>query len=385
MPTRYYLDKRQNIFLRFFIRPGERFDFYIGIKVDSKHWSNKTQRVKSSHKLAHKINLLISDLGQFIEEKKIDAKINGELLTSDHLRHELNKRINPAPDHNFYSFGFEYINNKKNVVTAKTYRGLKYRLQKIQKIFPDLSFNSVTMHWRNKFVGVMKDKGYTVNYYYKLLELIIEITREAHIEKLHDNKEYQKKGFRLKPEPVDNLFLTIDQLAQLYFHKYDADHLRNAVNLFIIGAFTGQRVGTFKSIRKSNIIVRDGMELISLRSNKTNHRVAIPLHPILKDCLDQDIHTISDQKLNDYIKTAAEKAGLNHKVRLNNKDYLFCDKISSHTARRSCVSNMLLAGIDRTMIMKLVGWSSEREFAKYDKITKEMAAAKLGKHEFYKK
>ena len=54
-----------------------------------------------------------------------------------------------------------------------------------------------------------------------------------------------------------------------------------------------------------------------MRTRKTDTPIAIPLHPVIQRILESDFDlskTISDQKMNVYIKVVAKMAGIDEKV-----------------------------------------------------------------------
>ena len=67
-----------------------------------------------------------------------------------------------------------------------------------------------------------------------------------------------------------------------------------------------------------------------------------------------------------------------------NKTVKLSSLVTAHTARRSCATNMFLAGVPTLSIMKITGHKSEKVFLKYIRITQEENALKLRDHSFYK-
>jgi integrase len=130
---------------------------------------------------------------------------------------------------------------------------------------------------------------------------------------------------------------------------------------------------------------------------KTGEIVVIPLHWIVTAILQKynyDLpRSISNQKMNDYLKEIGEKAGIDESVsitkfeggikvaRTSNKYKL----ISTHTARRSGATNMYLAGIPAISIMKITGHKTEQAFMRYIQMTQEDNANKLIDHPFFLK
>ena len=136
-------------------------------------------------------------------------------------------------------------------------------------------------------------------------------------------------------------------------------------------------------IRTSDISLKG---IVELRQQKTKKRISIALvHPIVVSIMDKykgKTHNslprpISNQKLNNYIKQVGERVESLHKkveknqtkgglkvVTMKNK-YLF---ITTHTARRSFASNLVLKGIPYHSIMIATGHQSEKSFRNYVKI-----------------
>ncbi|WP_317166124.1 tyrosine-type recombinase/integrase [Sphingobacterium sp. SGL-16] len=98
-----------------------------------------------------------------------------------------------------------------------------------------------------------------------------------------------------------------------------------------------------------------------------------PALDILKR-LDYKVPKISNQKFNEYIKEVGKLAGLNeeiHITRYSGKDKLIIKKekylfLSSHTGRRSMVTNLLSRNVPITLIQKLTGHSDIRTLMKYE-------------------
>ena len=101
---------------------------------------------------------------------------------------------------------------------------------------------------------------------------------------------------------------------------------------------------------------------------------------------------MSEQKLNDHIKELCRMAGINQteivvrteKGKEVERHFEKWQLITSHTARRSAATNMLLSGIEASDIMILGNWASEKSFWKYIRMEPEMNAKRLSGHSFFK-
>lgn len=200
-----------------------------------------------------------------------------------------------------------------------------------------------------------------------------------------------KKVYVLKEE-VDNIYLTETELQQLKDYDFSGQpYLDRARDRFLCLAWTCSRISDIGKINK----IQDGM--IRYSQQKTGNKVVIPLHPVVAEILkkyNDSLPEISDQKFNDYIKTACKMAGIDSPHTVNRTiggktvsetapKYSF---VSSHTGRRSFCTNMYLRGLDTLMIMSISGHKTEAAFLRYIKVSPEQHAERMAQKwsEIYK-
>jgi hypothetical protein len=100
---------------------------------------------------------------------------------------------------------------------------------------------------------------------------------------------------------------------------------------------------------------------------------------------------IWEQKLNKRIKSVCRIAKINEPIEIIKvkggktitAKYPKFSLVSSHTARRSGISNLYNAEVPSVFIMALSGHKTEREFMKYLKLTKYEIAEKLSKYDYF--
>ena len=118
------------------------------------------------------------------------------------------------------------------------------------------------------------------------------------------------------------------------------------------------------------------------------------MHPIVKEILETGIDLrkpISEQKINKHIKHVCKIAGINgtevivrtEKGREVERTFKKWELITTHTARRSAATNMLMAGMEASDIMMLGGWGSEKAFWRYIRMEPEVNAQRLKQHPFF--
>lgn len=356
--VKYYLDK-STVFLSYYVQKGDVVRLSIREKVDSKHWDSKKHRAKYTYKGANHLNRLLDELDIFVRQIRIDYKIKGLLFNGHILKKEIQQRMYGKQEGLFYTYAMDiFIPDKVGKVKEHTVQVYTISVAVVNKYLPSLMFSDVNRVTCLRLEKGMKDDGYSKNYINRVFKLFHNVIKNAYIDGVHDNKYYMSDGFVPGTEEVDNIYLTTAELDLLYNYISDAnDRERNAVVIFLRGCYAGQRYQTYKELNKTMIYEMNGTQMISIKHGKTGNTVSIPLSEKMKTVMAMDTHSISRQKLSDYIKELCKKVGIHN-----------WHQVSTHTARRTFATNMVLAGVDVSKIMKITGHKTEQEFRKYVKI-----------------
>lgn len=164
----------------------------------------------------------------------------------------------------------------------------------------------------------------------------------------------------LKEQVSVNTFLDEVEIRRMSEVEVTNDTERLIRDQFLLGCVTGARHSDFSQFTPENI---DG-GWMSYVSQKTKVYVEIPVSPILRRMIKEispalSDRTVSDVYFNDTIRRLAEKAGITAKTRCfkagKNITGRKCDLIASHTARRSCASNLAARGVSEIWIKKILG------------------------------
>ena len=362
---RFNLDIKNNkgyLFLIYYCSSPDRLKYSLREKIPPKDWDSKKGRAKPVNPAATSINTLLSELILFIDRTRHEYKVKGERLTSSALRTALDKRLYGDDLMLFHPYAVQWLQNKNiTSATAKSYRNM---ITKVDKLFPFMTFDQVNSKWRDQIVKSMAENKQ--NYTHTILKRFKEVMASAYIDNIHQNKYFMNRSFVMATEKVENIYLTMDQINYIYNHLDQlTDSHRNAMIPFLIGCLTGQRYQTFTKLDKTMIVLKNDIKMISIITEKTKQRVTIPVSDKLESLLNMEYKPITNQKLNEYIKAAAKS--------LNLPNY---EQIKTHTARRSFATNAVLAGIDISLIMKITGHTTEKEFRKYVKMDDILAAEK---------
>ena len=164
-----------------------------------------------------------------------------------------------------------------------------------------------------------------------------------------------------KKEKVQNVFLTEEEIQRIvaYSPRNDREALVQAQ--FIIGVLTLARHSDFMTFDESNVM---GSNLVYV-SQKTKIQSTIPTSPTLlkfigvqKEIIAKEV-TVSDKAFNATIRRICAKCNIDEPIKLYHRGEMAVkpkyEFVSSHTARRSGVTNLYLRGLDLLTISKIAG------------------------------
>ena len=208
-----------------------------------------------------------------------------------------------------------------------------------------------------------------------------------------EEKEYYTEGAHktFKPRIIDPhaesreiIYLTWDELMQLYNFNFDQNYLKRIRDFFCFECFTGLRFSDVYKLKKNDI----NDDTINVITKKTSDNLTIPLNKysraILKKYSDTDsefaLPSISNQKANVYLKEAAKMAGINSTQKVvffsgTNRVEEYYEKwqvITTHAGRRTFVVNALTLEIPVEVIMRITGHKNIKDIKPYAKITDEL-------------
>ena len=344
-------------------------------------------------------NTLI-DILQEYQRKKINPT---PVEVRVQLSERMGKRVVIAQNPFFLDFVEDYINNNIDLQeqTKRQQESAKNVIEKYSKsINKKLRFEDITVDFRNDFVKHLKTTKHEKGDYYKpntiarIFKNIKTWMVAAYDKGLTDNNDFKKKAFGVQKEEVDTVYLKDSEIEQMYNTDLSTlSRLERVRDVFVIMCYMGIRYSDYLLLKKENILPSG---LIRITTKKTKTPVEIPMHDrvreIMKKYNGEFPPAPSNQKFNDYMTEVIKAAKLDRDVVISetrgtmtrNKTVKLSSLVTAHTARRSCATNMFLAGVPTLSIMKITGHKSEKVFLKYIRITQEENALKLRDHSFYK-
>lgn len=255
-----------------------------------------------------------------------------------------------------------------------------------------LEFNSVTIATYHKFIEYCHAQNWSLNYTGQHLKNWRCLIEKTYRKGLHKNRIWEFEDFKTLQEETFDIFLSEAELEKMIKENLTRSReLDIARDWFIIGCYTALRVSDLKLLDTEKV----DKGFILLANEKTDERVMIPIHPIVKKILKKwkgFPPSLADQTINEKIKLVASKAGIKGKILYSvteggmRKDYYLqkWEMVSLHTARRSFITNARKNGMPDSIVMKLAGIRKPATLQRYDKLSAEDAAQIASQHEFFK-
>lgn len=209
--------------------------------------------------------------------------------------------------------------------------------------------------------------------------------------KMHGaNVSDKYKDFKIKKEKLEVIALTDDEFQTLYyFDLADNNRLSKVRDLFCFACTTGLRYSDLNQLRREHI---KGDE-INITVKKTKELLNIPITAFSRAILNkyQDQHkplpSISNQRLNDYVKELCELVGINQPIEIvrfrgNQREAIIYKKyelIGVHTARKTFVTLSLEKGMSTEEVMSISGHSDYKSFKRYVHVTEQRKKTVMSK------
>ena len=383
-----------------FTHQAGRFRKSMGVQCEAHQWSIDKQRVLATHPRQYEVNRLLDISEKLVMDAHFKAMASGIRLTDAMLAAALSPGSVPrrkVVDFKAFwlgvvesrvqdgRFAHQTIKNMRSclniLVDYERYRRTEIHFDMIDKAFLE--------DFRQFLVKKREHGQNTISKHFRMIATVLNIAVEQGIPIKTDFQT-----FRVGELPAHNIYLSLDELNRLAACDLP-ERLRRAADIFLIGCFTALRYSDFSRFRVEHIRKVRGVDMIFIKQQKTGDDVVIPMHPVVHGIIGRYgglPRMISAQKLNVYVKEACRLAGITdsivHYFNQGGKNLTSVvqkwELVSSHTARRSCATNMHIAGIDSKLIMKLTGHRKESTFMKYLCIDNEEAALLLSRSGFFK-
>lgn len=387
---------------------GNTMKFYPGESINPKHWNKKTQTARNTPSFPEhpEFNERLNQMRSLVNRLYLDYrnKHNHATPSPDVLRGLVEAQLSgPVKSISFLDFFDLFV--KRTVAgdridprtkrpvkpgPAKGYGTTLNKLTEFAKTWEHkLNFNTINVEFHTAFTQFLAAAPNTLSVntigsHIKRIKAVMNDAIEMNVTASHGHKS---KFFVKQSEEADTIYLSTEELQDMRsLDLSEAPHLDNARDLFLIGCYTGLRYSDFSVFNPHAIVAG----FIKVKPVKTGDPIVIPIHPVVKAIIDKNggeaPRSISNQKLNDYLKDIGKKMESlkkaetkeitkgGRRLSINLQKW---QMLSSHTARRSFATNEYLAGTPSITIMAITGHKTEKAFLKYIRVTPDEHARKI--------
>ncbi|MBP3829632.1 MAG: phage integrase SAM-like domain-containing protein [Bacteroidaceae bacterium] len=290
--------------------------------------------------------------------------------------------------------------------TIKMWQNLVGIIEEFYKVYP-FTWESIDKRFATRFRTWMEERGYMAKSVNKYVGQFVALINRALADGKHDNQA--AAGYFVKPSVDEGrkaaeIYLTADELNALYELPLEGE--KSIVrDIFIIGCCTCQRVSDYSRLKKENFVTTArGAKVVKIQQQKTKNFVTIPilddkLTAIMEkyDYILPQLPSNFDVILNRYIKEICKELSESVPSLSEKRPTILTMKerekeargevsferdkegravkpryelISSHTARRTGITNLYLTGkFDVYQMMHVSGHKEAKTFREYIKLS----------------
>lgn len=405
---------------------GQQLKKSTGITIPTSVWDKTKQRcnenaegtvkfkrgLKKINKQLNEINNRWSQMGSFwltgstsLSDIDLSQIFENGVKSAKKEIEEEEAKTNRTPLQYFQ----DYIDGMTSIVNHGTGRCISTRtqghhfvvLKRMKAFIAEMklsdSFELFDSTFERRFTAWANGKGYAYNTIVATFSILKVWLNHAKKDGLSVSENYHT--LPSKGSDSDNIALTTEEVEAIYNldipkliaeNKIDAKSSIEATrDLFIIGCWTGLRRADLNRINEAVFDFQSNT--LTIQTQKTDNRVTIPLHPFVKRLYEKYNgifpHLIDKGKANAQLRELGRLAGVNTlTIRSTIKGgktvterLLKYQRIGFHTGRRSFATNLYKMGAPAISIMQMTGHTTEANFLKYIKVSKEEHAAMMQK------
>lgn len=225
--------------------------------------------------------------------------------------------------------------------------------------------DEINIHWMIRFSEFLDERNLTPNSKKLYVSIMHSIMRKAKRREyaIPLNIEESVIETRVKKEASESIYLTADELKRIEDYEPVGTQAIFAWGMFLACAYTGCRISDGQILTMNN--VHDGE--LNYTSIKTKITSRLPAHPKLEKWLSiSGFHHYDEDSIRGIVgremKIICENVGIVEMITIFRRGERVTEPkwklVSSHTARKSFATNMLLDGYTIEQISKMMGHSS---------------------------
>ena len=399
--------------------------------LDKMNYTHKIQEIEKGLKVLRKYHKCTKEEVEKLIENIVLHEAREEMIK----REETKSKLECEKRKRFKDYAQNYIkemrSGQRRTVKNKPYEQntIHHWKQVVDKVLDfhkkyPFSWDDINQQLISRFIKYLEDDDLNKTTIQKLMKDFKKLIKDAESEGIHENFRARSLNYTIEVRDSDKsteVYLTTEELQGLYDMELSGTE-EQVRDVFLIGCFLGQRVSDYGRIKPEWFgTTRNGVKVIRLEQKKTGNKVCVPivgnqLETLLKK-YDYCVPKISDQEIDRSIKESCERLSASIPslavkertiLKKHEKQALYENKdggrkmfeinengecikpkwamVASHTARRTCITNMYLArkpdGSSKYTLAEMMhvsGHKTESQFRAYIKCSldeyAEMVAA----------
>lgn len=363
--------------------------FSTNEKVPVDQWDAKAQKVRRSWRGFTSLNDAIWDKKASLEQFVRELKLQGIEPTTTYVKENFGKvavtteqvaTIDPKLAAPLLEVWHIYLKGQQLYTPATVARFNSVKQQIIQFLAkqPGCTCTHFNKQKGTDFLHFLQDRGFqnnTIGSYMMTVKTVLAWALEHGYSTNDDFKRFVKLS-----APSDMIYLTTEELGLIKgLDLTKQPRLERVRDLFLFECATGLRYSDLGNLKPEDI----KGNFLEVTVIKTMDKLRIPLVPMARQILDkynQGLPRVfSNPRMNQLLKEVAELAQINEPIRLvkykANKRLeetrLKHELVTTHTARRTFVTQSLERGMRPEIIMKITGHKDIKTMMRYVKITEK--------------
>lgn len=352
---------------------GNRFSMSADITINPADWDKKRERPKRGFKYYAQYAAILERIETAINEAYYELILTC-IPSKDVLKAAVLIKLDRKPPMTVARFAAEYAETKQGAYGTKLH--FKNVAGKLADYNPKLTFDKIDLAVMLDFRDWLLKQSYESNTVAGWFKRFKTILNAAHEQGITDNTKWKHSKATAHGADTTAIFLNEAELDQIRLTILPV-WLEKYRDIFLVLCYTGVRFLDVYKINQAHFI--EGGQFFRITDQKENAVAQIPLHPVVLSIMNKyewNLPRVSNVKFNLYIKEIGMIAKIDQSINVIKfpggvrKDQLKpkYSMITAHTGRRSLITNLIIAGLNHTVIRSISGHKTEQAFSRYIKL-----------------
>lgn len=359
------------------------------VKVKISDWNPTKQRIRNASRgtINETYNQSLEDLTEAVHRiNKVSLKYDINLTKEFILEKLNNPKSIELVERSFFKVFQEYLDTSKSTKAEWTIKGHRSAMRFIEDYARankvKLTFEALDMSFFESLRSYAYDeRKITNNYFARIIAALKAFMNWSFDKGYHINLNHKK--FRAPEVEKEVIYLTLEELMTLYKKEFDSPRLEHVKDTYCFACFTGLRFSDVRTLNPSHIkgeyIVKSIQKTGEVNNKIPLNKYALEILANYKETVHEPLPRISIQKFNTYLKECVQAAEIDSPMPVvrqsgGTRIETVVPKwklITSHTARKTFVTNSLILGMKEMVVRNITGHKKEENFKKYVKIAEE--------------